>query len=162
MVFAETILMTMILPFLLIFVIVFAILERSNLLGEGKHQINAMLGLIIGFILIGFPVPRDMVVAIMPWIAVGAAVMLVFFILYGFVGGDLSKEMPKELKIIFSILIGLFTLGVVIFTTGIDKIIGGWISGGENILSGVFVVILVIGAIVWVVLSNNDKDKKKK
>ena len=160
MVFAETFLMTMALPFLLIFVIVFAVLEKSKLFGENKHQINSLLGLVVGLILIGFPVPRDIVVAIMPWVAVGAATMLVFFILYGFVGGDLSEEMPKSLKIVFGSLAGLFTLLVVIFTSGLDDIIAGWLNGGENVLSAVFVIVLVVGAVLWAVLSNGVKKKE--
>ena len=162
MVFAglESFMMTMALPFLLVFVTVFAVLEKSKILGEGKHQIDSLVALVIGLLLIGFPTPRDIVVNMVPWIAVGAATMLVFFILYGFVGGDLSKDMPKGLKITFGSLAGLFTLLVVIFTSGLDDIISGWLAGGENVLSAVFVIVLVVGIIIWVSLSGIDKSKK--
>ena len=43
----------MLLPFLLVFVVVFAILQKSKILGDGKAQIDAIVGLVIGLILIG-------------------------------------------------------------------------------------------------------------
>ena len=41
-----------VLPFILVFTLIFAILSKTKLLGEDKKQINALLGLIIGIILI--------------------------------------------------------------------------------------------------------------
>ena len=66
----------MLLPFLLVFVVVFAILQKSKVLAN--TQVDAIVGLVIGLILIGVPGPRDIVVGIMPWLAVGIAVILVF------------------------------------------------------------------------------------
>jgi multisubunit Na+/H+ antiporter MnhB subunit len=39
-------------PFLLIFFIVFAILEKSKLFGDEKKQLNALVALVIGLIFI--------------------------------------------------------------------------------------------------------------
>ena len=69
-----------ILPFVLIFVLIFAILQKSKILGEGKAQIDALVALAIALILLTVPVARDIVVNLMPWLAVGAAVILVFMI----------------------------------------------------------------------------------
>ncbi|MFH0711620.1 MAG: hypothetical protein V1889_00675 [archaeon] len=147
MIFDSPFFTEMLLPFLLVFVVVFAILQKSKILGEGKAQIDAMVALVIGLILIGVPGPREIVVGIMPWLAVGVAVILVFMILYGFVAGDLSKA-PNWMKISFGILAGLFTLGVVLYITGLWGIIEGWFSGGESsdIWMNVLMVVLIIGA----------------
>ena len=67
MVFAETFLTTMLLPFLLVFVVIFAILEKSKVFGNDKHQINSLVSLLIGLILITFPGPRDIIIEFMPW-----------------------------------------------------------------------------------------------
>jgi hypothetical protein len=104
----------MLLPFLLVFVVVFAILQKSKILGEGKAQIDAIVALVIGLLLIGLPQPRNIIVGIMPWMAVGVAVILVFLILYGFVAGDLSQAKPW-MKITFGILAGIFTIVIVLF-----------------------------------------------
>ena len=59
MVMAETILSSPIiseavLPFILIFTVVFAILQKSSILGKDKKQIDAMVALVFGLITITF------------------------------------------------------------------------------------------------------------
>ena len=159
-IFTSPIFTEMILPFLLVFVLVFAILQKSKVLGEGKSQIDALVSLAIGLILIVFPTPRDIVVNITPWLGVGVVVMLVFMILYGFVAGDLSKA-DDWMKITFGILAGLFTIGVVIYVTGLYKVIGGWVSGGDSdIWANVIMIILVVGAMAVAVFTGKKKADK--
>ena len=154
MIFDNPFFTEMLLPFLLVFVVVFAILQKSKILGDGKAQIDALVALVIGLILIGVPQPREIIVGIMPWLAVGVAVILVFMILYGFVAGDLSGS-SKWMKITFGILAGLFTAGVVLYVTGLWRIIGGWLSRGESssIWMNVLMVALIIGAMAVAVFS---------
>ena len=73
-----------ILPFLLVFTIIFAVLQKSEILGKGKKQIDAIVGLVIGLMFVGFPGPRDLVVNLMPFLAVGLVMILVLFLLWGF------------------------------------------------------------------------------
>ncbi len=157
---------TMLLPFLLIFVVVFAILQKSKILGDGKAQIDAMVALVIGLILIGFPGPRDIVVGLMPWVAVGVSVILVFLILYGFVAGDLTN-VPDWMKITFGILAGLFTIGVVVYVTGFWRIIADLFSGSSesSLWMNIVMIVLVIGAAVIVIVgskSNSGKSRNSK
>ena len=150
------------LPFLLVFVLVFAILQKSKILGEGKAQIDAMVGAVIGLLLIGVPQPRNIIIGIMPWMAVGISVILVFLILYGFVAGDLSGSNVKSwMKITFGILAGLFTIGVVLYVTGLWGIINGWLSKGESsdVWMNVLMVALVIGAMAVAVFGGKKKGK---
>jgi len=159
MIFDNPFFTEMLLPFLLVFVVVFAILQKSKILGDGKAQIDAIVGLVIGLILIGVPGPRDIIVNLMPWMAVGVAVILVFLILYGFVAGDLSSA-PDWMKIVFGILAGLFTIGVVLYVTGLWENILGWFSGGDSsdIWMNVVMVALVVGAGVVAVVSGKKKN----
>jgi len=145
MIFDNPFFTEMLLPFLLVFVIVFAILQKSKILGDGKAQIDAIVALVIGLILIGVPQPRDIIVGIMPWMAVAVAVILVFLILYGFVAGDLSKA-PNWMKTTFGILAGLFTLAVILYVSGFGGIIIDWLSssGGSEIWTSAIMIILVI------------------
>jgi len=150
----------MLLPFLLVFVVVFAILQKSKILGEGKAQMDSMVAVVIGLILIGVRQPREIIVGLMPWMAVGVAVILVFLILYGLVAGDLSKA-PDWMKITFGILAGLFTIGVVIYVTGFYKVAEDWFSEGtSSIWSNVIMIILVVGAMAVAVFTGK-KSKKK-
>ncbi|MBT3397773.1 hypothetical protein HOA55_01140 [archaeon] len=159
MIFDSPFMVEAVLPFLLVFVIMFAILQKSKILGEGKSQIDALVSLVIGLILIGVPGPRGIIVALMPWLAVGVSVILVFLILYGFVVGDLSGNNVKPwMKITFGILAGIFTVGVVVYVTGLWKWISSAVSGASG--SGMalqIVMIVIIGVAIAVVLSGSGK-----
>ena len=137
---------------------VFAILQKSKILGEGKAQIDSLVAMVIGLLLIGVKQPREIIVGIMPWMAVAIAVILIFLILYGFVAGALSKA-PTWLKGVFGALAGLFTLGVVLYISGLGSIIMGWLSGsgGSEIWMNVLMIALVIGAVIVAVFSGKKK-----
>ena len=153
----------MLLPFLLVFVVVFAILQKSKILGSGKAQVDSMVAMVIGLILIGVEPPREIIVGLMPWMAVGVAVILVFLILYGFVAGDLTSA-PKWMKATFGTLAGLFTLGVVLPVTGLGSKIVGWFSssGSGDIWMNVFIILLVLGAMIVAVVSGKEGGDGKK
>ena len=147
MIFDSPFFTEMLLPFLLVFVVVFAILQKSKILGDGKAQVDAIVGLVIGLILIGVPGPRDIIVGIMPWMAVGVAVILVFMILYGFVAGDLSdgKNMPDWLRYGFVALAGVFTVGIVLFVTGLGSTIWDSFGGSSDLWMNIVMIVLVLG-----------------
>jgi len=158
-IFANSFFTEMLLPFLLIFVVVFAILQKSKILGESKAQIDAMVALVVGLLLIGVPGPREIIVGIMPWMAVGIAVILVFMILYGFVAGDLSSA-PEWMKVTFGILAGLFTLAVVLYISGLGKILLEWfsLSGSGDIWMNVLMIALVFGAMAFAIWGGKKKE----
>jgi len=158
MIFDNPFFTEMLLPFLLVFVVVFAILQKSKILGDGKAQIDAMIALVIGLLLIGIEAPRNIIVGVMPWMAVGLSVLLVFFILYGFVAGDLSKA-DDWMKITFGILAGLFTIAVVLYISGLGGIFLGWLSGdgSSGIWMNVLMVALIIGAMAVAIVSGKKK-----
>lgn len=146
-----------ILPFLLVFVLIFAILQKTKILGEGKSQIDALVSLAIALILIGFPAPRDMIVNIVPWLGVALVVLLVFFLLYGFTGADFSKGdgLPKWVKNGILILAIIFVVALVIWASGFWPTINGWFSGNDSVWGNVLMV-LVVGVALWVALGKKD------
>ena len=164
MIFEHPFFTEMLLPFLLVFVVTFAILQKSKILGDGKAQIDAIVGFVVGLLLIGIPGPRGIIVGIMPWMAVGIAVILTFLILYGFVAGDLSGDkFPPKLKIAFGVLAGLFTLGVVLYVTGAGSYLLGKVGGeaGSTLLMNILMIGLVIGAVAVAMGKGNSKGDNK-
>lgn len=149
-----------ILPFVLVFTLIFAILQKTQLLGEGKKQINAILGLIVGLILIAFPSARDIVVQLMPFLAVSAVVLFVFMLLYGFVMGSTDGDvLHKGVKIALGIILGLALITVLLYISGYWDPIWDFMfnrSGSGQIWVNVFLVVIIAGAIAAVVSS---KDK---
>ena len=112
------------LPFLLIWVIVFAILEKTNLLGEGKHQVNAIVSLVIGLIFVGVAFPKEVVNNLMLFLVVALIVMFVGLLLWGFVSGkDLKGDFlgSKGIKIAFAIVILIALIIAVFWATGIEN-----------------------------------------
>src|SRR3989344_653980 len=94
-------------PFLLIFFIVFAVLEKTKILGDDKHQINALVAFVIGLIFVGALQPKIIVSNLILFLTVALIVMFVGLLLWGFVtGGEL--KVPVESKRL------RWTLGIVI------------------------------------------------
>jgi|TARA_B100000315_G_scaffold70143_1_gene63960 hypothetical protein len=78
------------LPFLLIFFIVFAILEKTKVFGEEKKQLNALVAFVIGLIFVGFAFPKEFLENMILFLTVALVVVFVTLMLWGFIGG--SKE----------------------------------------------------------------------
>jgi hypothetical protein len=147
MIFENAIFTEMILPFLFVFVAVFAILQKSKIFENA--QVDAIVGLVVGLILIGFPTPRDILINIMPWLAVGVAVIFVFLVLWGFVAGDLSKAVTPNIKNTFLGLAALFTIGVVWFVTGAgDILMDSFGNSGEVWMNIVMILVVVVAVAV--------------
>ncbi len=152
-----------ILPFVLVFTLIFAILQKSKLLGDEKKQINAIIGMVVGLILISFPFARDVVVKLMPFLAVSAVILLVFMLLYGFISGKKDGDvLNKGLKIALGIIMGLGLITVLLIITGAWDYIWNYMFNqdkGNQILINVFLIIILTGAVAAVV-SGKDKDDK--
>ena len=149
-----------VLPFLLVFTLIFAILEKTKILGEGKRQINAIVGFVVGLILIAFPYPRSIIVNLMPLLAIIAVVLLVFMILYGFASGEKEFKMPKKLTIIFGILIATVLIVALLIFTDYWGIIIGNVLGGSDIASNIFFILVIVAAIAIVLWSGRGESKE--
>jgi hypothetical protein len=150
-----------ILPFLLIFVLVFAILQRTKLLGEDKKQVDALVALAVGLIFIAIQPAKDFVIAFLPWIGVGIAVIFVFLVLYGFVAGDLSGDkIPNWMKVVFGILSGLFVIGIILWITGWYKLITA-IDWNSSFWINVILIVVIVATIIIVLKGVGGKSEKK-
>jgi len=162
MIFDNPFFTEMLLPFLLVFVVVFAILQKSKILGDGKAQIDAIVSLVIGLLLIIAPFSRDFIVRLMPLMVVGVAVILVFLILYGFVAGDLT-EAPPWMKTTFGILAGIFVIAIVLYVSGFGASLVSWINGSSesSFWTNALMVILIAGAMAVAIFSGKKKKKEE-
>jgi hypothetical protein len=144
-----------ILPFLLIFVMVFAILEKSKLFGDGNSKIDVIISLVVGFLSVSVPYSREVIVELMPWLGVGLAALFVFFVLYSFVVGDKMLE-DDWMKYLLIGIVGIFSVVVIFNVTGFWELISAqnYSFLGEGPLTNLF-FILILGLIVfWVMKSS--------
>ena len=150
--FINSFFLNYILPFVLVFTLVFAILQKTKLLGDGKKQIDAIVALVIGLILIAFPFARDIVVRIMPFLAVSIAILLIFMLGYGFIYQG-KVEMHKWLKIILMIIFGLALVTAILLITGAwDKVYETLFERSDmvQVWINILLVAVMAGAIVAV------------
>ena len=162
-IFATSIFMDYILPFLLVFTLTFAILDKTRLLGEGKRQINAIISFVIGLILIGFPYAQQVIVKLIPFLAVSLVILFVFMLLYGFLSGNKSGDvLNKGMKIALGIIAGLAVIVAVLWVTGSwDAVYNTLVRGDSSskIWLNVLLIALIGGAMA-VVLATGDKSKE--
>jgi hypothetical protein len=141
------------LPFILVFTLVFAILQKTKILGDEKKQIDSIIALIIGIILIAFPFARTIVVELMPFLAVSVVILLVFMLLYGFVYGK-TDDMHKGIKITLLIIGSLALITVVLIITGAWDYVYSTMferEQGKQIWINILLIVVIVGAIIAVV-----------
>ncbi|OIO42571.1 hypothetical protein COU56_01645 [Candidatus Pacearchaeota archaeon CG10_big_fil_rev_8_21_14_0_10_31_9] len=149
-------------PFLLVFVLLFAILEKSKILGDEKHQINSIIALVIGLITIAFSWATDVIINLMPFLAISSVVLLVFLILYGFIAST-NKDglvLNKNLKTALGVLAGIVVVIALIVATGQWSKVYNWMFvdyGSGPIWGNILLVAVSLGALVLVWTSGKNK-----
>ena len=145
-----------ILPFILIFTVVFAILQKTKILGDGKRQIDAIVSLVIGLIVISFGFATGFIISLVPVLAVSVVVILVFMVIYGMThSGKDEFKLPKGVQGVIGALAAIVvTVAVLVFSGGWNYLLETFFyAGGDSgILTNlifVIIVIVVIGVVVW-------------
>lgn len=143
-----------VLPFLLVFTLIFAILEKTEILGKEKRQIDAIVSLAIALIFVAFGSATEIVVRMIPVLGIALVVILVFLILFGSLFKQEGFEVHYGLKIGIGILIGLVVIVTTLVLTGGLNYISSFISSpgsGAFVLNGILVVVIIgaIAAVVW-------------
>ena len=140
------------LPFLLIFTIMFAVLQKTRILGDRKN-FNVIIALIIGLSVViphvvgGYPPEADVVDlinVILPQISLVAIAFLMLLLLVGiFQPAWVSKSIAGVFALVSVVAV------IVIFGGALEWWESGWIYYfGEETIS-LIVAILVFGIIIW-------------
>jgi hypothetical protein len=152
-----------ILPFVLLFTILFALLQKSQILGKDKRQIDAIVSLVLGLIVVSFANAVGIITSLVPFLAVAVVIILVFLILWSMVfQGDEPFKVNKGLKVALGILIGVAVVVAVLIATGAwDYIKYEWIYAGDNsaLFTNVIFLVIVVVAIAIVVWPGKKEDK---
>jgi len=147
-----------VIPFLLIFAVVFAILKKTKILGDDNGGILAIISVSIGLLSLQLDFVSEFFMIIFPRFGIGLSIFLVLLIFIGFFIPHGDHE-------------GLFKkLGWVGYVIGIGAVIwafsewdqwgdfggfGGWFS--ENIWA-----LLILGGVIAVIVITAGKGKGKK
>jgi len=145
----------MILPMLLIFVVIYSILQRTRIL-QGKREIDAIAAIIISFFTIGNPEVSAFFLPLFSNVALGVSILVAFLLIVGLVAGRPGKSF-QSITLWAGIGIFLWVMsraadyfggyGMIFSTTW-------WYSNSYWIIPVVFILI-----VVGVVASTPDEDK---
>jgi hypothetical protein len=156
------------LPFLLIFVIIFALMAKARILGEDKKKYNLVVALVIGLLVV-IPHVLDLyppggdVVEIMnkalPQVSLIAVAIIMLLILIGLFGGE-AKWMGSSLSGWIAIV--AFIIILIIFG-GAAGWWGTWgwfynLFGAETV--AIIVMILIFAIIVWWITRGEGKESE--
>jgi len=130
-----------ILPFLLTFTLIFAILEKSKILGENKHQINAIIGFVLGAIVISFANVVDIIREMVIFMVLALIILFVFMIIYGFAAAKEKDLLELWMKRAIAIV------AIIAVVIAILVITGYW-DEALNFFKGDIGLNLIFGAIV--------------
>lgn len=153
-----------ILPFILVFSLVFAVLQKSEILGKGKNQLDALVSFSIALLTIAFANAVGVIVQLVPVLAVGLVVILVFMVLWGSVMGPTdSKGIHSGVKWAFGILVLLVVAGAVLVYTGaVDTIEDFFDTADSSLWTNILFILIIAGAIAVVVGFGKGKGEDKK
>jgi hypothetical protein len=110
-------------PFLLIFFILFGILEKTKLFGDDKKQLNAGISFVVGLIFVAAVFPKLVVGNLILFLTIAIVVVFIALLLWGFLIGEPPK-LEKGLKWVIGI--------VVVIAVGIALLWAMGIEGGAS------------------------------
>jgi len=146
-------------PFLLIFFILFGIMERTKVFGEGKKQLHAFISFVIALIFVGVVYPKLVVENLILFLTVAIVVVFVALILWGFISGSEVKiESPGIKKAVAGIVI----IAVAIATLWALGVEGSFFDflfrqswSGTFWTNAAFIIVVIIALAVMVGKSNS-------
>jgi len=154
------------LPFILIFTIIFAVLQRTKILGEDRKNFNVVISLVMALSVViphvlgtypsGYDIV-DIINTVLPQVSLVALAFLLVLVLAGIVGGDI---MGKSLAGLF-VTLSIIAIGVIF-----GGALGWWESNwfynlfGEETVALV-IMILVFGLIIWFITRDSSTKGEK-
>ncbi|MBT3814315.1 hypothetical protein HOE37_06255 [Candidatus Woesearchaeota archaeon] len=157
--------MDFLLPFLLVFTIIYAVMQKTQILGD-KKNFNVIIALVIALLfvvphLMGYyPLGYDPVQVMnesIPSIALVAVAAIMLLILMGIFGTDFTSAMAP--------VIAIASLGFVVYIFG--SALNFWVGPSDvfywwtSEVTELMIILLVFGVIVWFVVKEPKKPGDK-
>jgi hypothetical protein len=150
----------LILPFILIFALIFAILQKTRLLGEGVQQINAVIAFVIAGIFVAFSQYVVWLRSFTIFLAISLFILFAFMLIYGFTyAGKEGFTLSNELKILITTIAFIGVVIAALIITGTWDRVYQFFT--ESNTGSTVVVIIIIAAAITAVLYGGKKEGSK-
>ena len=134
-----------VLPFLMIFALVYGILLKTKILGDNKG-VNSTIALAFGLLALQFDYVSGFYASIFPYAGMGLAVLLIAMILLGLMGGGGSDN---KIWLGIGIIIFLFVLFASLGDTYWLGGIGYDLAGAGPALLAILLILGILGFIIF-------------
>ena len=169
--FGEIGLFDVVLPFLLVFTIVFAILEKTKVFGieewEGKKytkkNLNAMASFVIAFFVVASSELVEIITEVSSNFVVLLLLVVLFLLLVGafYAEGDKSVFLEGVWKTTFMVIVLIGISIIFLQALGFLDDFTDFLSGGSNeIVGAIVLLVIVVIFITWVVKDQRESPKK--
>ena len=152
--------MDFLLPFILVFTICYAVLQKSKILGDGKKQFNVVVSLVLGLLFVvphitgSYPLgydPVEVMNATLPSISLVAVAAIMVLLLLGIFGTSFSKAASPIIGFV-SLAFVVYIFGAALnFWTGPYDIFGWWTPETTELL----IIIFIFGLLVWFITKDD-------
>ena len=151
-------------PFLLVFFIVFAALEKIKILGgDDKKQLNALVAFVIGMIFVGAVYPKILVGNLILFLTVSIVVVFIFLLLWGFVmGEELKLSQNPIVKYVSAGLIFVAVAVAVLWVTGAWEPVYSFLfkrTWSKEFWTNAIFILAIVGALAVMVKPAIEKGK---
>jgi hypothetical protein len=150
--------MQIILPFIILFLVIYAVLQKSKILGGDNKLLNIAVSLAMALIAVSFASPINVITSIIPVFAIAIVSLLVLMIVFAFADGKDKFELNNGIKYAVWGAVGFAVVAMVIWSSGIWTIITKK-TNTELLWNIIFFVI--IAAVVAIAASGSGGEKKK-
>ena len=149
------------LPFILFFAIIYATLDKTQVFGADKKDINAIIALVIALIASTTSWVIKGVTGFLPWIGFIALVVVAFLMLAAMVfGGNVSELIKSPVVKYGGLIFVVIALGLgLYFGLGIDKTVSGASFLSDEDLALLVMLGIGIGAFAIIVKSGGSTQK---
>ena len=147
-----------ILPIILIFTVIFAILQRTRILGKSK-SIDAVVALVIGFFAISNPYVTQLFIPLFSNAALGLMVLLVFLLVMAFANKEYDRDSWNQIT-----LIGGFVIFIWLMSRAADYFGGDYLIFSSDwwYTNAWWIVPLSLFGLLIAFVVNGDTTKPKK
>jgi hypothetical protein len=158
------------LPFLLIFTIVFAVLQKTNIMGKDKKNFNVILALVMALTAViphvtdSYPYGYDVIDIInqsLPQVSLLAVAAIMLMLLIGLFGAE-SKWMGGSLSGWMAIISFIFIVLIFGGAAGWWTDITDYIEWMDDDTVALIIMILIFGVIIWYVTKPDSKGETQR